>query len=644
MHAADPVVTITIFFGMFFASISLLQYFSDKTGFPYTVSLLIAGLATQFVTKFFHLEAGIHLSTDVIFYILLPLLLFDSAMRVNYHQFRLHFRTITFISTFGLLVSIAIVASVMALALGFPWIYGLLFGALISATDPIAVVALFKSLRAPKRLALIIEGESMFNDATAVIAFRIVSSIALASTALDPNSVFFSFSNFLYVFFGSIVFGGLLGYIASKIVKQIDNDHIVETTITVAVALTSFIIGEHYLGVSGVISTVMAAIIFGNQGRTAISRGVAHFIDHLWEYISFVAISLVFFFATYTLDIGVFLGDWKAISIVVLATLIARAISVYISFFITNNVWLFKKEPNVPLKWQHIMNWGGLRGVIPLVLVYTLPDEFEFKQELISFTFASFLFSLFVNGVTIKMLLVKLGVHLPEKEEEIIKEEKAIFEIEQYKEKFANIPEWDRDKEAMEKIKKSLEKEELVHKNRLLKMTSTKAFLRSLKYQALEIERDSLNEIFAKGYISESVYFTFETQLDLQLDALEYPGLATLPTYKSFKERRERIRKLSNNYPILARIADVPEKTLVKNRIALLKVRIDTTYKVLKHLDRLKKHFQDAKSELKAIKTVEKEYKYYLDYNLKQYQKLRAEDPEASQKFTEEYLYKIIRQ
>ncbi len=649
MHESILIVLI-VFFGIFFAVISLLHFFSKIVSLPYVVSLLIFGLLAQFATNLVGLHHEIALPPDFIFYVILPLLLFDSAIRINFHQFQLHFRTITFLTTFGLLVSVAIVGVLAAWISDIPLIYGLLFGAIISATDPIAVVAIFKSLRAPKRLSLIAEGESMFNDATAVIAFRALLAIAVGAVGFESSSLAITLGNFIYVFIGSLVVGACAGYLSSKIIKKIDNDHIIETTITVALALSVFIITEHFLHMSGVIATVMAGIILGNYGRTAISRGVVEFIDNLWEYIAFLGISLVFFFSTYSLDLNFFLGQTYVLAAVVVAALIARALSVYLSFFITNRVKFFRREPNVPMAWQHILNWGGLRGVIPLVLVYSLPSNFIYKNEFISFTLGAFLFSLFVNGTTIKTLLMKLGIHIPKKEEEIIREEEELFETEETRRKLGKIANNDFVVDIKKNLEAKLLEEERRHKETLLRLSGSKEFLRSLKYQALQIERDKLDELFEKGFINESVYFVFETQLDIQFDSLEFPEVTggikrggLLPSRKRFSERMVRLEKLSREHPLLARISESPKEILIKDRIALLKTRLATCISVLDYTKRTKKVFAGNAEALRAISIVENEYKFYVKSNKKQMKDLSVSFRDIAKEYEEEFVQTLLK-
>ncbi len=266
----------------------------------------------------------------------MPALLFEAAIHINLHQFRLQFKTISFLASFGLLISIFVIGIGVSVLVNIPLSVALLFGALISATDPIAVLSLFKTLGAPKRLALIADGESMFNDATGVIAFRVISIFVLTNIAFSTQQVLSGIFDFVYVFFGSLILGAILGYGVSQLLSYIRNERILVNTITIALAIGSFAIAEHYFHLSGVITTVIAGIIVGNLGRKKLPIQVLNFIEEFWEVVGFVAVSLVFFFASYNLDFKVFFGNLHNIGYVILVVLIGRSISVYLSSFITN--------------------------------------------------------------------------------------------------------------------------------------------------------------------------------------------------------------------------------------------------------------------------------------------------------------------
>jgi monovalent cation:H+ antiporter, CPA1 family len=614
---AHILVSGLLFFCIFFATISILQILSKKTSFPYTVSLLIAGFIAQYLVQTFHLEANLNLDANVIYYLLLPLLLFESAMHINIHQFRLQFWTITFISTFGLLISLFIVGFGLAWVIGMPLGPALLFGALISATDPIAVLSLFKSLGAPKRLALIADGESMFNDATAVIGFKVVAGFVLTGAILSGSSIANSLWNLTYVFFGSIILGGILGYISSDIIRRVKSDHVVEATITITLALGSFLLADHLIHLSGVITTVMAGITLGNLGKTRISTGVKRFVNRIWEYVAFLCVSLVFFFASFQLDIGLLVSQLDKLHAVILILLIARAISVYVSFYFSNKLPIFRNEPDVPLSWQHILNWGGLRGVIPLVLAYTIPVDYQYRDEIISFTLAALVFTLLVNALTIRWFLIKLGLHLPKKEEVIINEELSIFQIEEKKKQLKTLSEKEFSKSLIKKANQDLEKEELEHKQKLLALANKQELNNALRLQAIEITRQKLIDLFEKGHISEGVVNEYEGQLDLQQDAIEYPEVyygrgylkgGRIPNQKLFRQRLQSLNSIIRNFPILKPFLGIQEKDLITQRIMFLKAKIVCVEEILIYLERVEKISASNKQALAAIKEVTNEY------------------------------------
>ncbi|MBP9798258.1 cation:proton antiporter, partial [Candidatus Woesebacteria bacterium] len=299
-------IELIIFSTLFLVGIAFLTPLTRKTSFPYTVSLLLVGFIAQFFTHGLALESHIVLSPDVIFFVLLPILLFEGAFHINFHQFRLQFKTITAFATLGLLISIFVVAFGLSYLFGLDFGAALLFGAIISSTDPIAVLALFKHLGGPKRLALLADGESMFNDATGVVAFRVISAFILANKAFTSGAIIDGIGTFIYIFIGSILMGLLLGYLTSIFIAKVENDPLVESTLTVALALGSFTFAEHYFHLSGVITTVMAGITLSHIGRTRISPNVMHFIKELWGFLGFISVSLVFFFAAYNLNLSIF--------------------------------------------------------------------------------------------------------------------------------------------------------------------------------------------------------------------------------------------------------------------------------------------------------------------------------------------------
>lgn len=639
-HSA--VIVGVLFIGVFLLVTAMLRMWTERFLFPYTVALLVLGFFSQYVVHVFQLNIHLNLSTDLIYFVLLPLLLFESAYQVNAHQFRLQFKTITFLATFGLLLSIFAVAVLLSLVVGLPMNIALLFGALISSTDPIAVLTLFKSLGAPKRLGLLAEGESMLNDATGVIAFRLIASFVVAESQFSTASLAFTTLNFVYVFVGSLVFGGIMGYLCSLLIAQVKHDRLIEITFTVALALISFVAAEYFFHLSGVISTVAAGIVFGNFGKTRISSSVIESMHQLWEYVGFLAVSAVFFFAAFNLVPETVLNaSWHTFAAIGVV-LAARAISVYVTFFISNTLPFFKDEPNVPLSWQHILTWGGLRGVIPLVLVYSLPDNFVYKGEFLTYTLATFLFTLFVNATTIGWLLKKLGLHLPKLEEEIIQEEISLFQLQETRERLRSLPTEEFDSDVVSEVEHKINQLEVKLREHLISLVTPREFARSLRLQAFEIERKVLRNLFLAGHITEAVLFEFEAELDLQQDAIEYPSLSSgrgltqegrRESHQSFRKRLQFLRHGLTRLPLLGVFAQQSSDRLVLERFALLQARVVASTEVINYLVHLKELMHDHAQALSAIDEVEAEHERMRLRNSLQMQGLEREYQRLYKKF-----------
>ena len=591
------IVNLVIFITAFLAGSVIVHRITKKFSLPYTITVFLLGLALQATHNYLPFPIDFDLETDVIFFILLPLLLFESALHIKFHQFKLQFKTISFISTFGLLLSVFAIGLLLPLLIGLPLPAAMLFGAVISATDPVAVLALFKTLRVPKRLALLVDGESMFNDGTGVIVFKLVSLFVLGGVAVSSGKIVDSLGNFVYVFFGAIVLGLLLGYFTAKIIGRITNDKIAETTLTIALALGSFVIAEHYFHVSGVITTVLAGITLGNLGISRFSNQVREFIEEIWDYIAFIANTIVFFFIGFIFHLQPFAEKPLYFLLAILVVLFGRVLTTYVSLFLSNRLPAFKDEPNIPLRWQHLVNWGGLRGTIPIILVFTIPESYEYRSELVNLTLAVVLFTLAINGTTSAWLLKKLGLHLSTKDEDIIEHELSIFKAEKNRKKLENLQKEEFKKSIVSAKMKEISVKENIERKALLESADPEIFGLSLKRYAIGIERDKLEKLLKKNHISESAFFDFEAELDLQEDALEFAvdnsiqeaGIENkFDDKKSYRKRWLAMKRFAGRYPILSKIFGMTEEEFVLNRYMLLKARILTSSDVFVYFKRIK--------------------------------------------------------
>src|SRR6185312_4544956 len=369
---------------------------------PYTLALVIVGLITSQL-KFL---PAVHISPDLILLIFLPALLFEASWNLDLARLRENLVPILWLAFAGVLVSVGIVGSVLHYAAGLDWPTAMLFGAIISATDPISVLALFRKLGAPERLAVIIEGESLFNDGTAVVVFRIISGIAVGVTATTSYSktALAAIGMFFLSCLGGLIIGAVVGFVASKITTYFD-DHLLEITLTTISAYGSFILAET-VGVSPVIAVVIAGIVIGNYGRRkSMSANTQIAVDSFWEYAAFVVNSLVFLLIGLEIPLGLLTEHVNVIFWAVLVMLLARAISLYGLLQISNQV----SKP-ISGKWQHVLFWGGLRGSLSIAMVLSLPLTLPGRVQLIAMTFGAVTFSLLIQGLTVSPLLHLLRI------------------------------------------------------------------------------------------------------------------------------------------------------------------------------------------------------------------------------------------
>jgi CPA1 family monovalent cation:H+ antiporter len=279
----------------------------------------------------------------------------------------------------------------------------LVFGALIAATDPVAVVELFRRLGVPRRLQVLLESESLLNDGTAIVMFGLMLTAALQGQFDLRQSI----SQFLTVAGGGVVVGLILGMSISQFIKRID-EPLVETTLTTALAFGSYLLAET-LHVSGVLAVVTAGIISGNASRETMSASTRLVVYNFWEYAAFISNSFVFLLIGLAIDLGVLFENWQAIGWAILAALVARVVSIY-------GFSIFGRE--VSAKWKHVLFWGGLRGAITLALALSLPEEGIFIAErgrLQAMAFGVVLFTLLVQGFSMDWLVkrMKLIVRSP---------------------------------------------------------------------------------------------------------------------------------------------------------------------------------------------------------------------------------------
>jgi CPA1 family monovalent cation:H+ antiporter len=349
---------------------------------PYTVGLVLVGLGLTLIG-----QVEMEISSDVILGLLIPPLVFEAAYHLNFTDLQRNLKPILILAIPGVLVTTLLVGGVIALGAGFPISIALLIGALVAATDPDAVVALIRSLGVPKRLQVLLEGESLLNDGTVIVVFNLMLGIVLTGNF----NMITSMAQFFTVAGGGLVIGFILGWLFSQMISRI-NDHLLETTLTSVLAFGAYLVAES-LGASGVMAVVAAGLVNGNIGSKGMSPTTRIVVFNFWEYAAFLATTFIFLIIGLQIEISMLIENWQPILWAILAVLVARAVVVY-------SLSIFNRD--ISLRWQHVLFWGGLRGALAPALAISLPATLgAFKGQIQAMVFGVVLFNLLVQGISL---------------------------------------------------------------------------------------------------------------------------------------------------------------------------------------------------------------------------------------------------
>jgi CPA1 family monovalent cation:H+ antiporter len=495
-----------------------------RLNIPYTAALVLAGLLLGLVPMF-HPP---HLTKALLYNVFLPGLLFEAAFHINFEQFWRNKLTIVSLAVPGVIAATALTTVILTPVAGaldyvqhFDWRYGLVFGALIAATDPIAVVALFKELGAPKRLRVLIEGESLLNDGTGIVFFTLSLSVA-AGAGTTAGGLALDFVEI--VGFGLLI-GGVIGLVVSQVTKQI-NDPMIEITLTTIAAYGSFVAAEHF-GYSGVIATVTAGMICGNYGaRVGMSPSTRLAIESFWEYIAFALNSIVFLLIGFEVHIRDLAASWQMILVAYLSVTVGRALVI----FAVSSLLRISRE-RIPWSWSVILTWGGLRGALPMVLALSLPPSFPHRDLLVTMTFGVVVISILVHGLTVSRFLTWLGIVTGH-------EARETYEFLKGKLRAANAALTDierlgrgrlKDDGVLSELQREYETmiqrgEERLGSLRIDRNQLRREEIQRARRELLLVERNHLLDSFHRGMLSQRVYERLLEDVDARLLQLETAG------------------------------------------------------------------------------------------------------------------------
>ena len=489
---------------------SLVAIFVRRLHIPYTVALVLAGLflTTQSPLKF-------ELTPELILALFVPPLVFEAAFHLNLTELRRNLTSILMLAVPGVLITTLIVGGIVSFGTGIAFPLALVFGSLVAATDPVAVVSLFRLLGVPKRLSVLVEGESLLNDGTALVLFNLMLAIVITGEFNLFNGVL----EFFKVSIGGVILGLALGWVASRIIARID-DYLIEITLTTVLAYGAYLLAEQ-LGFSGVLAVVAAGLISGNLGPQGMSPTTRIVLYNFWEYITFLVNSLVFLLIGLDVDLFALAQSWQSILWAIGAILVARVVVVYGLGWITNRV----SEP-ISLRWRHVIAWGGLRGALSLALALSLPVTLGNDRLLLrTMAFGVALFTLLVQATTMKPLIRKLGI-ITTTEVQVEYEQRharlnalraAESHVERrYREGLISAPAWDR-------IRPKLKAQSAILADSVRQLLRSEPQLESeelelARREILRAQRSAYLGMRGDGVISEDVFETLASEIDAALE------------------------------------------------------------------------------------------------------------------------------
>jgi CPA1 family monovalent cation:H+ antiporter len=454
------------------------------------------------------------LTPELILALLVPPLIYEAAFHLNIDALRRNLVTILAFAILGVVVTTFLVAVVVSWGTEISFSAAILFGTLVAATDPVAVIALFRSIGVPKRLQVILEGESLLNDGTAIVLF----TLALDLIPRGEFNLVSSLIEFLRVSGGGLAVGLLLGYLISLVFRRID-EPLIETTLTLVLAYGAYLVAES-ISLSGVLAVVAAGLVSGNIGPQRMSPTSRILVFNFWEIAAFLANSFIFLLIGLEIDLNVLFQNWQAILVALLAVLTARAVVIF------GLSWTGRDIPN---NWRAVLYWGGLRGAISLALALSLPTSLgPIRDQLEAMAFGVVLFTLLFQGITMEQLVRRMKVtkrsdireRYERRNARLIAARAAYQRVNQmHRDGIISDHIWESLSPILEQHNQKLVESvsELMHANPTVEQEE----LNTARREALQAQRSSLTNLFIDGIISDEIFTELVTEVDAILEEPE---------------------------------------------------------------------------------------------------------------------------
>jgi Na+:H+ antiporter len=599
--AAEPAGSVAALVGAvvgLMAIAAIVDAAAKRLKIPFTVALVIVGAGLAWWAESWVVLSplsGLEVTPDAVFFVFLPTLIFQAAFHLDARALRANLVPTLTLAVPGLLISTGLIGAIMWVA--GPWVgfdltlaEALLLGSILSATDPVAVTSLFSQLGAPTRLTVLVEGESLFNDATAIVLSRIILAV-MAAGVLTEKTLASGVAEFGVVFFGGLLVGVVFAFVAGLIIGRVRSDAFIEITTTIVLAYLSFYVAERNLHLSGVMAVVAAGVLIGGWGKTKISASIADYLEHFWDYMAGVANALIFLLVGLTVDLGALVDTLPILFWVVAAMLVSRALVIYSLVPLVGR--LPGSEP-ISRSYQTVMYWGGLRGGIALAIALALPDTLAAKETFVTIATGAVLFTLIVQGLTIERVVRHYRLHIPPLSDQIARLEGLVSGKLRT---LAQLPLLEaggvfppriadgvrsRADTALEELRTELS--EL--RERELDVDEER---RILYLRSFGEEKKLYFEMFTKGHLGEGAYRDLVHSLDLQSDAIRHAG--RLPEFTLHPPGGERfgatlIRVLEKG-PGLSRIAERIREARAERDYEVAWARFHGDGRVIENLEQL---------------------------------------------------------
>lgn len=596
---------------------SLAIFWAKRIKLPHTVFLVVMGVGLGVLAEipFFHFFQEFELTPELLFFLLLPTLLFESAYNMSARRLVEDSKIVLLLAVLSLLVSTVVVGTLLYVVLallGFtvPLALTLLFGALISSTDPVAVLALFKQYGAPRRLSLVFEGESLFNDATSVALFFVLLEVVLFGFHGFPT-IGIGILSFTIMMFGGVAFGAFMGGLFSKLVGLCRENETASITLTIVLAHTTFIlaevisshlhVGDFEVRISSIIATTIAALIMGNYGRAKIHPQAEEFVEKLWEQFAFIANSIVFIligilFVSVPFSEPIIL---ISVALTILIVAFARTISVYPVVGAFN---LFtKEEARIPRSWQHLLSWGSLRGALALTMVLLIPESLSVanwplenvtpREFILALTVGCIFATLFIKATTIQSFMRRLKLDELTDIEKIERvEANALIHHEVAK----RLTYYENRGYISKDVAERLVAEQAAEFDRACASVSVLAeqakdnlSARVLRMYAIGIEKKYLKELYAYSEVNERVFRRINGKLTLQLESIEKGSLN--PDMSIHTDSKDIFERAAASIKSLVR--PLTQQEIVEDQFMYYRAQTIISRKVLKTLGKVEQQY-----------------------------------------------------